>query len=250
MFHSYTLPLKDFILPTPSCSVSQRQITSPIVAKKRLHMIFSTKFIFFIKSCRKYINQRKLGIFGALYTVACKYVYRCIDTSRKKLSPYLFMSDVNDPFGGNVGCAIFPALSLLSFDRLTDTPKTHKRKQLRDKVKGTKKICSTENIIRSSLSMSASANDSSSAAADKGGEGGGDGDARPKQSSDESLASSAATSDEYEVVTPAEAKTEAAEAAAEAAASSSDPRLSIVVGEGREADLQENMDECLKSGEG
>ncbi len=105
-------------------------------------MRFSTRFIVFIKSCRKYINQRKLGIFGALYTVACKYVYRCIDTSRKKLSPYLFMSDVNDPFGGNVGCAIFPALSLLSFDRLTDyadTPKTHKRKQLSDKVKGTKK---------------------------------------------------------------------------------------------------------------
>ncbi len=213
-------------------------------------MRFSTKFIFFIKSCRKYFYQRKIDIFGAFYAVVCRYVYRCIDTSRQKNLPIKTISDVNDPFGENVGCAIFPALSLLSFDRLTlsaDTPKTHKRKQLSDKVKGTKRICSTEN--RSALSMSASANDSSSAAADKGGEGGGDGDAKPKQSSDESLASSAATSDEYEVVTPAEAKTEAAEAAAEAAASSSDPRLSIVVGEGREADLQENMDECLKSGE-
>ena len=63
--------------------------------------------------------------FGAFYAVVCRYVYRCIDTSRQKKPPHKNISDVNDPFGENVGCAIFPALSLLAFDRLTLTRLKH-----------------------------------------------------------------------------------------------------------------------------
>ncbi len=59
---------------------------------------------------------------------------------------------------------------------------------------------------------------------------------RPKQNSDESL-SSAATSDDYEVVSAT---------AAAAAATAADPKLDIVVGEGKERDLEENLDDCLK----